>query len=355
MRLRLCAAALLVAACLTTACETDFDVAGNWKETIIAYGLLDVSQPKQYIRLNKAFLGEDINANAVAQIADSAALIEPVTAVLEVYNDANYNSLSTTYPLAKIDAMQEGIVKDDGTFYTSPYYLYTTAQALSSSKWYNLKVTTGKGTEISARTSVIGDFPITRPSADNGLNLSDSTFLLRWKHHPESAFYDGDIILKFAELRTDASQAIKKTVRVNVFTNWEPIGVQANEIIRFDVNVRDFFAAMLRDFGTEAANDPNVIRRDLEYIDVAIHAGNKELQTFNSVASAQLGITASQNLLSYTNIEGGLGLFASRYSKLITDLPVEVVSYEPLSCSPEGKQLKFTLHPNDVRYPFACD
>lgn len=340
--------------CLATACETDFDVAGEWKETIIAYGLLDVGKPTQYIRLNKAFLGEDINANAVAQIADSSALIEPVTAVLQSYSDANYVNLSGTYPLTKIDAMQAGITKEDGTFYTAPYYIYTTNQALSSTKWYGLKVTTGKGTEISAKTPVIGDFQVSRPSPENGLNLADSTFYLRWKHQATADFYDGDMILKFVELRTGSTEAIDKTVKVNLFNGYEPIGILAGDNIRKDIRVDDFFAAILRDFG-DATNDPNVIRRDLEYIDVVIHAGSAELAMFNSVTGAQLGITASQNVLSYTNVTGGLGLFSSRYSKTVSDLPIEVVSYEVLSCSDEGQTLKFALHPNDTRYPFGCD
>ena len=40
---------------LFSACSTDLDVNGEWKETMIVYGLLDQAQPKQYIKINKAF------------------------------------------------------------------------------------------------------------------------------------------------------------------------------------------------------------------------------------------------------------------------------------------------------------
>ncbi len=50
-----------------SACSTKLDVTGNYKETMVVYGLLDQSQPKQYIKVNKAFLGEG-NAFSYAQV-----------------------------------------------------------------------------------------------------------------------------------------------------------------------------------------------------------------------------------------------------------------------------------------------
>ena len=43
---------LLVFSMIFMACETDFDVNASWKEVIVVYGLLDQSQPKQYIKIN---------------------------------------------------------------------------------------------------------------------------------------------------------------------------------------------------------------------------------------------------------------------------------------------------------------
>jgi hypothetical protein len=36
-------------------------------------------------------------------------------------------------------------------------------------------------------------------------------------------------------------------------------------------------------------------------------------------------------------------------------LPITSASYPALSCSEEGKILKFALHPNDPSYPFDCN
>ncbi len=341
--------------CIASACETDFDVAGEWKESIVVYGLLDAGKSAQYIRLNKAFLGENINAYEVAQIADSAALTEPVTAILEEYSDANYSNLTGSFPLTKVNAMDEGIVKEDGTFYTTPYYLYKTTHALSSSKWYGLHVTTGKGTEIRAKTPVIGDFQVTRPSLDSPLNLSGDDVIIRWRKSAAAYFYDADVIFHYAENRSDSPTPVLKSSKINLFKGYDASTVLSGELISYEMPSEDFFAALLRDFDPAAINDPQVITRDLNTIEIAIHAGSEELATFNSVFGAQLSVTASQNPLSYTNIENGLGLFASIYSKVVNELPITSASYPALSCSEEGKTLKFALHPSDPSYPFDCD
>ena len=53
-----------------SACETEFNVNSDWKEVTVVYGLLDQSQDKQYIRINRAFLGEE-DAFVMASVADS--------------------------------------------------------------------------------------------------------------------------------------------------------------------------------------------------------------------------------------------------------------------------------------------
>src|SRR5256885_621227 len=51
-------------------CKTDFDIIAPYKETTVVYGLLDPAANVQYIKINKAFLGEG-NALVMAQQRDS--------------------------------------------------------------------------------------------------------------------------------------------------------------------------------------------------------------------------------------------------------------------------------------------
>ena len=50
-------------------CETEFDVHAAWEEITVVYGLLDQSNDRQYIKINKAYLGAG-DALQIANIAD---------------------------------------------------------------------------------------------------------------------------------------------------------------------------------------------------------------------------------------------------------------------------------------------
>ena len=72
------------------ACKTDVDVIAPYRETAVIYGLLDVSQPIQYIKINKVFLGQG-DAYAMAQNPDSSNFNpDDMNIYLEKYNGTNF-------------------------------------------------------------------------------------------------------------------------------------------------------------------------------------------------------------------------------------------------------------------------
>ena len=52
-------------------CSNDFDLVDTWKDIPIVYGLLNVNDSVQYIRVEKAFLDEETSALVIAQEPDS--------------------------------------------------------------------------------------------------------------------------------------------------------------------------------------------------------------------------------------------------------------------------------------------
>lgn len=334
---------------LAAACETDFNIAAPWKEIPIVYGLLDPSKPAQYIRVTKAFLGEEINANTVAQMPDSSDLAIS-SIVLEEHSSPQFSGAIQTIALQKVDAMQEGLQKEDGAFYTEPYYLYKVAQPLNDEHAYKLLITTEKGTVLTAQTSMVEGFDILRPTAVQELNLrSAPEFIVRWKKSDNAAFYDVDVIVHFFETRTDTPQPVEKTVKIDLITGLENNNT-GEPSISVDILVDNFLNALVRAFPTD---DPAVIQRDFDpyTFDFLFHAGNEELKKYNEVSGAQLSIAASQNTLEYTNVEGGKGLLASRITMQAINIPLERESYPIIACNPITQHLKFVIHPNDPTYP----
>ena len=48
----------LLSTILLFSCETEFEINADWQELMVVHGILDQSQGEQFVRINKAFLGE---------------------------------------------------------------------------------------------------------------------------------------------------------------------------------------------------------------------------------------------------------------------------------------------------------
>ena len=62
---------------LFAGCESDFDIAADYKEIPIIIGLLDIQDTVHYVSITKAFLDEDQDALFMAQQADSLYFSRP--------------------------------------------------------------------------------------------------------------------------------------------------------------------------------------------------------------------------------------------------------------------------------------
>ena len=115
---------LLVLSVLFIACETDFEVNANWKEVTVVYGLLDQSNTQQYIKINKAYLGEG-NALQMASIADSVNY-NPNNLEVKIIK-VKEGSFGSITRLDSIYLDTTLVIKDDGLFSTNENIIYVTA------------------------------------------------------------------------------------------------------------------------------------------------------------------------------------------------------------------------------------
>ena len=148
---------LSVVVFLFMSCETDFDVNAEWEEITVVYGLLDASTDTQYIKINKAYLGEG-SAPEMAQISDSVNF-HPND--LEVTLDKLGFNLSVIESIT-LDTTLIDKEDGDGVFAVDNNIIYraiTPAGFLTDDKNYLLTIKNIKsGNEVSATTLVIDNF-----------------------------------------------------------------------------------------------------------------------------------------------------------------------------------------------------
>ena len=133
MKFKYLALLSLFTSSLFTSCSTDVNVIADYKEIAVVYGLLDVSQPIQYVKINKAFLGKG-DAFAMAQEPDSTNFNPAdMSVILEKYNGSNLVSSALLYDT--IIQAPEG-----GNFSKKNNIIYATREVLDAEFIYKIKI-----------------------------------------------------------------------------------------------------------------------------------------------------------------------------------------------------------------------
>lgn len=292
-------------------CSTDIDVLDDWKETTIVYGLLDQTQAKQYVRIQKAFLGPD-NALTMAQQFDSINYINQLDVKIEALNNG---SVVQTFAL-----QPDTVPKDYGMFAGPNQVVYsfdTPPGTLNSAYQYKLTVSnSATGNVVTAITDLVESststvFNITTPSTSNSTvslepTVTSTDFSIKWNPAPTARIYQPALILHYTEfyLNGDSAHTATPEWALDVLKTTEITNSVSNCQIKFDK--MSFF----RFVGDNIPENSQIVRRRADYLEINIYAANQEMKDYIEINGASNSI--SQEHPIYTNIDGGYGIFASR-------------------------------------------
>jgi hypothetical protein len=328
---------------LFSGCSTDLDVTGDYKETMVVYGLLDQSQPKQYIKVNKAFLGKG-NALLFAKIKDSVQFANTLDVRLKRVSDGKEYVLSP----------DNSIQKNEGIFYSenqaNAIYSFnsTGSNALNPNSAYTLSIVNKEnGNAISATTSLINDFQITKPfSSTNSTSFiftptNESTRLfVEWGSSKNARLFQLIVRLNYEDY-TDQN-GVKDTLKQYldwVFPVHTSSGSAGNETMSNDFSRVEYLAYI----GSNLKAYDGLVARKAVNIHLIVVAGGEELNTFIEVNKPSNGLVQDKPI--YTNIDNGYGIFSSRYYKqpfiLTLTNPTPGKELDSLACGRFTKKLKF--------------
>lgn len=329
---------LFLCCILFSACSTDLVVIGDYKETMIVYGLLDQTQPKQYIRVNKAFLGEG-NALIFAKEKDSTQFINALDVRLKRLSDGKEYILKPDNTIQKMD----------GLFYsgdqTNAIYSFasTGPDALNANSKYALSVTnTSTGVTATATTSLVNSFEITNPSGGTGTFLftpknETARFYVDWLSSRTAKMYQLIIRLNYDDYVT--VNGVKDTITKQL--DWAlPAHVTTGadgEKLSNDISTVDY----LQFIGNHLSTYPELNYRRATSMHLVIVAGGEELSTFIEVNKPSTTIVQDKPI--YTNIQNGYGVFSGRYYKppYVVSIGKITKDFDSLACGRFTRKLKF--------------
>ncbi len=333
---------LLISATFISACSTDLAVIGDYKETMVVYGLLDQSQQKQYIKINKAFLGEG-NAFGYAQVKDSTQYVNSLSVVLKSIK--NGVQQGADIPLQPDNT----IVKAPGIFYSADQanaiysFASTGSSTLNSDNEYKLIIKNSEtGVVVSSQTTLITDFgnfssPTLNTQRFNCVIPTNNSYRyqVNWQSGKNAKLYQMIIRLKY----TDSTSTGNISDSLDwVFPEQKTQGLAGGEPMKDDFLGQGF----LQFIGNQLNDYSGLLGRTPGNVDIIMVAGGDDLNTFIEVNRPSTSIV--QEKPEFTNITNGLGVLSSRYKKTYFSKKMADRTRDSLACGQYTRDLKFTNH-----------
>lgn len=277
-----------------SSCETDFNPNAEYKDITVVYGLLNQNDSISYIKINKAFLG-DQNAYVMAQYEDSSSYGNNLEVkVQEVGTNKVFIFDTTTI-----------FNKESGIFYSPNQVIYkcVTYKQLIVGNEYKLTIRNKKtGKLITSSTQLISPFSIIFNGQTFNLPTSGKK-VIEWK----SAKY---------------GKAYQFNLRFNYFDNGNPKyldmifpvskskDVYGGELMRVEFPSAYFFK-------TIQSNIPVIpgVVRNVGKIELKVSVAADEFSTYLDINAPSGSIV--QVRPEYTNIANGIGIFSARYDNSV--------------------------------------
>lgn len=321
-----------------SACSNDFELTEKGKETPLIYGLLSPNDTAIYVRVEKTFVNEDVEPAILAQ--DPANLYyDNVEVVLR-----NLKNPSNEFILQKVDGTAEGYPRAEGFFVQAPNILYKLKKdnlpggALGDNNRYEILVRETDGKVLaSAQTEVLRELAekdITSPSSSASLAFDyNRDFNVSFRSDPYAFIHDIYLTVYFSEEKDGV--LTEKSLRWPIVRNLN--ANQPNNLnIQYGIKGRSFYEFLK----SNLEEDPR-ITRFLKFATIEVASGGFELREYINIVQANLGITSSGEIPSYTNVNNGIGLFSSRTSVKRENVSFAIMTRDSISNGIITKNLNF--------------
>mgnify|MGYP001192254472 CR=1 FL=1 len=341
---------LSAAALFNSSCTTDFELNAEYDEIPVVFGILDQSVDTQFVKINKSFIGGGDNMSYAA-INDSS-LYSNVVGRVEEYVD---NVLTETFPLEEMWVTN----LDEGIFYTDSQKVYffvptsLTKPYLNEDATYKLIVDVSEEAKpiLTETNLIIGsdlnwDLLTSNGAVQNGIIFATASTLSEDEYltsSPKSTpggnadKYEFKLRLHFTEV-TFAGASTEKYIEWNL---GEVAVVSGN--LKKEISGEAFYSAVsnkLANYTYEADVEKRIIGKD--NIEIIVTAANENLSLFMGINEPATGVVTEQPI--FTNVEGGVGIFASRFSRSLFSY-LSVHSTHVLQEGPETGGYKFCVDP----------
>lgn len=303
-------------------CSTKVDIYADYKEIPVVYGLIEAEADTNFVKITKAFCGNNynpINALEVAQIYDSSEYPGKLDAfIVELKSNygQSYHPTGRKFDLDTLTLYD----KKEGLFYSPLQKVYYTRERFNVNHGteryrYKLYVVKPDSDTVTAETGVVGgDVRVGQTQVSFQSVPTDAVSSLIFSSTEEAVIYEIGMQFRYREGHTGQPMVTKEvhwSFGARTLGGYEKVE-NTDDLYRVYYSLNTLFNYLERAIGNDTVwdeNHPNVVRY-MDDMTVFIAAAGEDFNNYYQyLQSSQNGLSLSSE---YSNVEGGVGLFSSR-------------------------------------------
>lgn len=308
-----------------TSCNDDFDLVDEGVAVPIVYGFVDIGNDTQYLRIQKGFAGEDLNAFEGAQQEDSV-YYKDIT--VSLVNADNGNRVT----LERVNGTDDGLFRDEGDFLTEPNVLYrATSSQLGYAGGENVRLEIDRGDDldvVTATTKVLSPILLQGPTSDKPVHFTYNFKSFQLRTTEDVAIIGLKMIIYIREISTvDPTQVEIVEIPWQMVSSF--ISDQTKDFQFPKVEGRLFYTTI-----AAGLDENKPVIREFSHFDIIVEGGGSEILEFRRIARANSGLSGAQELPLYTNLSEGIGIFSSKYNERYENFVIKPETRDSLARSP---------------------
>jgi hypothetical protein len=293
-------------------CSTDFDINAPAKDITVVFGLLDQNDSDHYIRISKAFIGEQ-DALVMAQDAANSSYGDALDVKVEEYTNGN---LTHTFSCSKTMVTD----KDPGVFYYPNQEVYKFTGTLNVGSRYKIVIKNNEsGKETTAETGLVNDFTVEKPyynpknpqigfiNASGQYTESEA----KWESAKNGRLYEP--LFRFNYKEVDNNQPLDTVYK---YVDWKINSVKSSRLDGSETMISGYNSEPFYKFLESVTPIDYNKSRFIGKVDFMMSVGGDELSTYIDLNSPSN--TIIQERPAYTNVSNGIGIFSCRHTKSLS-------------------------------------
>ncbi|NVN95592.1 MAG: DUF4249 family protein [Bacteroidetes bacterium] len=319
--------AIAIFALFISACETDFNPNAEYKDITVVYGLLNQKDTFTYLKINKAFLGNE-SAYIMAQNEDFSSYGTDLNVIME---EILNGKVEKTYYFDTTTIYN----KEPGIFYAPKQVLYKCKtynpefpihDSLKEDREYKLTIRNTKTSKIiSAQTMLVNSFDITNPNGATTIDFPSTSIgkkKIEWMSAKGGKRYSITLRINYFESKNgivDEPKYIEIPLSTQTRTTYEG----GSEMI-LEFPGLTFYETLKNSLSWSTISNP--ISRKMGKIDFVVSVAGDDLSTYIEVNEASNSIV--QVRPEYSNINNGIGVFSARFSRYTNKMDLTAKSLD---------------------------